>query len=151
MRPVKAFLWPARAFSIVENVAKARPRISNCRSRISSILQRNLYIEKKWTFTARGKYMLIIWPFELWVVQAWPRDCTSSDIYISNTNNCRTLYCKLKHQPNLFVGDIINFQLKKCIHINWTTISRAFSSSQIFSYWIGRSISFLIVTFPYCR
>jgi len=45
--PLKPILRPASAFSILENVAKARPRISNCRSRISSILQRNLYIEMK--------------------------------------------------------------------------------------------------------
>jgi len=45
--PQNLSLRPARAFSIVENVAKARPRISNCRSRISSILQQNLYIEMK--------------------------------------------------------------------------------------------------------
>jgi len=37
----------ARAFSIVENSAKARSRISNCCSRISCILQRNLHIETK--------------------------------------------------------------------------------------------------------
>jgi len=43
----KLFLRPARPFSSVENVAKARPRISNCRSRISSILQGNLHIEMK--------------------------------------------------------------------------------------------------------
>ena len=61
--PRKLILPPARAFSIAENVAKARPPISNCRSRISSILQRNLYIQMKVTFAARGK--LIIWPFEL--------------------------------------------------------------------------------------
>ena len=65
MRPAKAFLRPARAFSIVEIVGKARPRISNCRSRISSILQRNFYIEMKKTLAARGTFMLIIWPFEL--------------------------------------------------------------------------------------
>jgi len=45
--PRKLFLRHARAFSIVENVAKARPRIINGRSRISSILQRNIYIEMK--------------------------------------------------------------------------------------------------------
>jgi len=45
--PRNLFLWPARAFSIVENAAKARPQISNCRSTISSILQQNLYIEMK--------------------------------------------------------------------------------------------------------
>jgi len=57
---------PARAsYSIVENAAKARSRISNCRSRNSSMLPRNLYIEMKWTFAARGKFMLIIWPFEV--------------------------------------------------------------------------------------
>ena len=38
---------PARAFSVVRHVPKARPRISNCRSRISSMPQRNLYIEIK--------------------------------------------------------------------------------------------------------
>ena len=59
--PRKLFLRPARTFSIIENVAKARPRISNCRSRISSIPQRNLYIEMKQTFVARCKFMLIIW------------------------------------------------------------------------------------------
>ena len=37
----------ARAFSIVENVAKTRPQISDCRSRISSTLRRNLHIEMK--------------------------------------------------------------------------------------------------------
>ena len=61
----KLFLRPARAFWTVESVAKARPRISNCCSTISSILQRNLHIEIKWTFAARGKLMLIIWPWEL--------------------------------------------------------------------------------------
>jgi len=34
---------PARAFSIVENVAKAQPQISNCHSVISSILEQKLY------------------------------------------------------------------------------------------------------------
>jgi len=63
--PPKLFLRPARAFSIAENVAKARPRISNCCYRISSILQWNLYIEMKETSAARGKFMVIIWPFEL--------------------------------------------------------------------------------------
>jgi len=58
-------LRTARAFSIAENVAKARPRISNCRYRISSILQQNLYIKMKETSAARGKFMVIIWPFEL--------------------------------------------------------------------------------------
>jgi len=43
----KRFLRLARAFSIVENAAKAPPRISNCRSSLSSTLQRNLYIEMK--------------------------------------------------------------------------------------------------------
>ena len=37
----------ARAFSIVKKFEKAVPRISNCRSRISSILQRDLYVEIK--------------------------------------------------------------------------------------------------------
>ena len=55
---------PTRAFSIADNVAKARPRI-NCHYRISSILQRNLYIEMKETSATRGKFMVIIWPFEL--------------------------------------------------------------------------------------
>jgi len=41
-------LWPAGASSIVENVAKSRLWISNCHSRISSIVQRNLHIEMKW-------------------------------------------------------------------------------------------------------
>ena len=45
--PRKLFFRPTRAFSIAENVTKARPRISNCRSRFSSILQRNLYMEMK--------------------------------------------------------------------------------------------------------
>ena len=63
--PRKLFLRPARAFSIIENVAKARPRISNCRSRISSIPQRNLFIEMENTLAARCKFMLISWPFEL--------------------------------------------------------------------------------------
>jgi len=40
-------MQPARAFSIVENAAKAQPRINNCSSIISSILQRNLYIKIK--------------------------------------------------------------------------------------------------------
>jgi len=57
---------PARTSTIiVENIVKARRRISNCRSIISSILQRNLYIEMKWTLAARDKFMSIIWPFEL--------------------------------------------------------------------------------------
>ena len=51
--------------STAEYVAKARPRISNGGSKISSMLQRNLYIEMKYTFAARGKFILIIWPFEL--------------------------------------------------------------------------------------
>jgi len=38
---------PARTFSMIRNVAKARRRISNCRSIISSILQRNFYSEMK--------------------------------------------------------------------------------------------------------
>ena len=63
--PRKLFLQPARTFSIIENVAKARPRISNCRSRISSIPQQNLYIEMENTLAARCKSMLISWPFEL--------------------------------------------------------------------------------------
>ena len=66
--PLKLFLWPARAFSIVENAEKVRPLISNFHSKIPSILQRKLYIEMKQTSAARGKLMLIIiiiWPFEL--------------------------------------------------------------------------------------
>jgi len=63
-RGLQLFLQPARAFSIVENVVKVRPRISNCRSKLSSILQRNLHM--KWDIlAARGKFMWIIWPFEL--------------------------------------------------------------------------------------
>jgi len=61
----KLFLRLARALPIAENVAKARPEVNNCRYRISSILQRNLYIEMKIDFAARGKFMLIICPFEL--------------------------------------------------------------------------------------
>jgi len=45
--PRKLFLRPAKALSIVENAAKARPLTSNCRSKISSILPRNLYREMK--------------------------------------------------------------------------------------------------------
>ena len=63
----KLFLRPARAFSIAENVAKTWPRITNCHSRISSILvlQRNIHIEMKSKFAAHGKFVLIIWPFKL--------------------------------------------------------------------------------------
>jgi len=40
--PRKCFLLPARAFLVVENVAKARPRVNTCRrSTISSILHRS--------------------------------------------------------------------------------------------------------------
>jgi len=38
---LELFLRPARAFSIAENVAKARLRINNCRSGIFFKLQRN--------------------------------------------------------------------------------------------------------------
>ena len=48
--PRKLFLRPARSFSIAENVANSRPRITNCRFRISSPLQRNLHIEMIQTF-----------------------------------------------------------------------------------------------------
>jgi len=64
--PRKLFLRPARAFSIVENVAKARPRINHFRSRISSILQRNFCMKVKYSLLGpRGKLMSTIWPFEL--------------------------------------------------------------------------------------
>jgi len=64
--PRELFMRPARAFSIVEIVAKARTRISNCRSRNSSILQLNLHIQNEIDFCGlRQKFMLIIWPFEL--------------------------------------------------------------------------------------
>jgi len=53
--PRKPFLRPARAFSVVENVAKARLWISNCRSRISSILQRNLRIKMNYSFAAHNE------------------------------------------------------------------------------------------------
>ena len=36
--------------------------MSNCRSRFSSTVQRNLYIKMKQTFAARDKFMLIIDP-----------------------------------------------------------------------------------------
>jgi len=61
------FLWPVRTFSIVKNVAKTSSRISNCCSRISCTIS----ISKWKIFAAHAKFVLIIWPFELWVVQAW--------------------------------------------------------------------------------
>ena len=45
--PRKLFLRAAWAFSIVEIAANTLSRISKCRCRISSILQRNLHIEMK--------------------------------------------------------------------------------------------------------
>jgi len=43
----KIFLKPARAFLLVESVAKARPRVSNCHSKVFSMGQQNLYIDNK--------------------------------------------------------------------------------------------------------
>jgi len=59
------FLAARESFFNCRSFAKARPRVSNCLSRISSILQRNLHIEMKQAFSAHGKFMLIIWPFKL--------------------------------------------------------------------------------------
>ena len=80
--PPKFFLQPTRAFSILENVAKARPRLNNCRSQNffhSTTKPPHRNETDRCAIDLCGKCMLIISPFdvsELCRPAVWHRSLT---------------------------------------------------------------------------
>jgi len=90
--PQELFLWPVRAFSIAENFPEARLRMINCRSIISSKLQRNRLL---WP---AANLCWSIWPFEL---SELCRTGFQDKITLSQTfdlfNKLQTAKCKYKN------------------------------------------------------
>jgi len=121
IRPMGCFLQPARAFTTAENIAKAWTRISNCRSKISSILQWNLHMKNEIDFCGpRQTYVDNLALRAFWVVQAW-----LTQQMITEVPHAYQLLSKLPScQPSQFISHWLNLSgcQTKNVYLNVTNL-----------------------------